>query len=212
MEYHFEKYQKKHLDACARIIRATWPFEKDLLNPKKPEELYRYYMRDCENWSEHLDLIVDEEGCAKGILFGSIERAPLRLRIKYLLKNVRNRAGIWFHILNGDLGERRAAAAALRSMKEFNRLGEMNEEGFESEVNLFILSPDLRGMGFGKQLMDRYVAFCKRNRLKTAFLWTTPECTYTFYEKYGFEMLKRFRVELPHVEKPDAMVYFLNIA
>lgn len=211
MKYYYKKYEKKYLRDCANIVRNMWKFEKTLVNPKKPQILYEYYIRDCENYSEHLELLVDENDHAKGILFGSIEKSRLSLRIKYALKNIRNYLGIYYHILNGDLGERKAAWKTFQVQSKYNQMGEADNRKFDSEVNLFILSADLRGKGYGKKLMDRYVQFCKKNALSNAFLWTTPECTYTFYEKYGFQLFRTFKVKSPALKDKNGMVYYLVI-
>lgn len=211
MKYYYKKYEKKYLKDCANIVRDMWKFEKTLVNPKKPEILYEYYIRDCENYSEHLELLVNEKNHVKGILFGSIEDAKLYLKIKYALKHIRNAFGLYYHILNGDFGERKAAWKTVQIQSAYNQIGEADNKKFDSEVNLFILSSDLRGKGYGKKMMDRYVAFCKKNDLSNAFLWTTPECTYTFYEKYGFQLFRTFKVKSPQLKNEDGMVYYLKI-
>lgn len=211
MKYYYKKYEKKYLKDCAQMVRDTWEFEKTLVNPRKPEILYEYYIRDCENYSEHLEILADENDHAKGILFGSIEKATIFLKIKYSFKNIRNYAGMLYHILNGDLGKRKAAWKTFQVQCEYNLMGESDNKKFDSEVNLFIMSPDLRGKGYGKKMMDRYVKFCRKNNLSNAFLWTTPECTYTFYEKYGFKLFRKFEVKAPALKDTGGMVYYLQI-
>lgn len=214
MQLYYERYHRKHLQSCAEIIRTTWKFEKRLIRPKHPELLYQYYILDCENWSEHLDLLVDVEGTVWGILFGSIEAAPMRLRLKYLCKQLRNELFIRWHILLGHLGQRRAAFAAVRNIQDTNQLGETTERAFDSEINLFILRPGLRGQGYGRQLMDRYIQFCRQHKLRDAFLWTTIDCTYRFYENYGYRLYKTFRYDSGKEAgaEPNGMIYYLPIS
>ncbi|AQT84593.1 Acetyltransferase (GNAT) family protein [Paenibacillus larvae subsp. larvae] len=77
-----------------------------------------------------------------------------------------------FYLLRGDFGDRKTALRIRNEHIEVDKLGETTDRPFDSEVNLFIISPELRGMGYGKKLMDRYIEFCKENELHSAFLWT----------------------------------------
>lgn len=210
----YAKYEKKYLKSCMEIIRSTWTFDKDFINPKKPDYVYKYYVLDCVNWSEHLDLLVDEQGQAMGILFGSIENTSLGKRLKFKARQIALRAEFWYHILNGDFGDRKRAVAVYKDMRNINADGESAARLFDSEVNLFILSPAVRGQGYGKKLMDRYIEFCKQNRLKKAFLWTTTTCTWQFYERYGFKLHQRFThqgLSPKELKAPNCMIYCMDI-
>lgn len=215
MNVTYQRFNRKYLKSCQEIIKSTWPFHKHFINPKKPDYIYKYYILDCENWSEHQDLLIDEYGQVQAILFGSIEKPGVLLTLKYLWKHIKINAEIRYHILNGDLGNRKAALAVLHEIKELNILGESPADQFDSEVNLFIARPELRGKGYGKKLMDRYVEFCRENHLKSSFLWTTSECTYQFYDSYGFKLYKTFAYQgLEDKEKPkkdNTMIYYLGI-
>ncbi|MDT2246792.1 hypothetical protein P7H16_07295 [Paenibacillus larvae] len=39
MELKFKKYDKKYLESCAALIRSTWEFEKEFIQPKKPGQV-----------------------------------------------------------------------------------------------------------------------------------------------------------------------------
>ncbi|AHD04439.1 hypothetical protein ERICIV_03992 [Paenibacillus larvae subsp. larvae] len=52
MELKFKKYDKKYLESCAALIRSTWEFEKEFIQPKKPELIYQYYVLSCVNSME----------------------------------------------------------------------------------------------------------------------------------------------------------------
>ncbi len=192
MELRFATYEKKYLKSCADIVRVTWNFAEDLDSPRRPDLIDEYYVQSCVDPSEHLELIVDESDEVKGILFGSIEDAAPGRKLVSRLRGIRLKLWCLFHILTGDFGKRATALRFFEDMREINRAGETNDRHFDSEINLLILSPELRGQGYGRNLMERYFAFCKKNDLHSAFLWTTNECTYSFYEKYGFTLYKRF--------------------
>ncbi|MCU5086814.1 GNAT family N-acetyltransferase [Bacillus cereus] len=216
MELKFEKYDEKYLESCAALIRSTWKFEKEFIQPQKPEIIYQYYVLSCVNYSEHLDLIVDEHDEVKGMLFGSIEDADTRSEMKYKLQEIKTDLRMLFNLLRGDFGNRKTALKIRNEHNEVNKLGETTDRPFDSEVNLFIVSPELRGMGYGKKLMDRYIEFCKENDLHSAFLWTDIGCSYNFYEKYGFKLYKQFFHEgltpnESNKKQENGMIYYLEI-
>lgn len=181
----YDIYRKDYLEDLARIVMETWHFEKDLKNPKDPMLINRYYIKSCLIGSVHQDVVV-ENGRALGVLFGSDERrGGLAKALAFAGLGVR----FLGEILLGRLGRRRAALRMIREMSWMSRAGEA-VKGFDSEVNLFILSGATRGKGYGRALMDRYLDFCRAQGMKKVFLWTTPTCTYSFYDRYGFQRIR----------------------
>lgn len=211
----YKNFETKYLDSCMEMIKDTWLFEEDFINPKKPEYIYKHYVMSCVNWSEHLDLLVDENDKAVGILFGSIENTTWVKELKFNFIQFKLHLSMLWHILIGDLGERKRALAVYKKMKQHDIEGESNGYEFDSEINLFILSSSLRGQGYGSKLMNRYVEFCKKNDLDKAFLWTTTDCSWQFYERYGFKELRRFDFESADKDasstNTNGIVFYLNI-
>ncbi|TCL43300.1 MATE family efflux transporter [Harryflintia acetispora] len=207
-EYRFVPYSRRHLKECAEIVAQTWDFTEGFCGLRRPGLLYEYYVRDCVIPSEHTDVILDREGHVMGLLFGGNEKASPMTRLCWKLKNRWMRFTRWLHLCLGHFGGRKAALAALRGLKEHDRMGEDTDEEFDSEINLFILSPEVRGKGLGKQLMDRYIDFCKGRGLHSSFLWTTTNCTYSFYERYGYQLYRNNQGALGNGE--DLMIYYLR--
>ncbi|QPA32542.1 GNAT family N-acetyltransferase [Thermaerobacillus caldiproteolyticus] len=64
-----------------------------------------------------------------------------------------------------------------------------------AQLGLFLVEPDLRGSGYGKQLLQTAIAFCKEKGYQTVILWTNSELKSArcIYEKNGFQ-LKETRI------------------
>jgi GNAT superfamily N-acetyltransferase len=211
----FKKYNKKYLKSCGELIRTTWKLEKEFENPKKVNLIYEYYLMCCIIYSEYLEILVDEDDNVKGLIFGSIEDKNIKLLLKYKLKVITRDFWAFYNLILGNFGEFKEALIFKRNIDSMDKMGEAYANEFDSETTLFIVSPELRGMGYGKKLMDRYIKFCKQNKLYKIFLWTELSCNFTFYEKYGFKLYKKFYhdnlTETNEVE-PNGLIYSYTIS
>jgi GNAT superfamily N-acetyltransferase len=65
-----------------------------------------------------------------------------------------------------------------------------------AQLGLFLVEPSLRGSGYGKQLLQKAIDFCKENGYQTIILWTNSELKSArrIYEKNGFQ-LKETRIQ-----------------
>lgn len=61
-------------------------------------------------------------------------------------------------------------------------------EGKGAQLRYFILASDLRGKGFGRELLERAVAFCDERGYERVFLWTVDEleAAVHLYREAGF--------------------------
>jgi GNAT superfamily N-acetyltransferase len=60
-----------------------------------------------------------------------------------------------------------------------------------THLRWFILSPEVRGQGYGNKLMEEAVSFCRKNHYKRVYLWTFEGLhpARHLYEKFGFRLV-----------------------
>lgn len=96
---------------------------------------------------------------------------------EFLLRFDENRDGFWTVCKNNRV----EGSIALDGMKA-------DTEGVH--LRWFILSPEIRGCGFGIRLMEKFIAFCENKKYKKVYLWTFEglHAARHLYEKYGFKL------------------------
>jgi len=58
----------------------------------------------------------------------------------------------------------------------------------DAQLRWFLVHPDYRGLGIGKELLNEALQFCKERKYKNIFLWTTSELMEAghLYTHFGF--------------------------
>ena len=61
-----------------------------------------------------------------------------------------------------------------------------------AQLRWFLLHPDLRGHGLGKNLIEQALQFCKDCHYSLVFLWTTSElrAAASLYRSHGFQLVE----------------------
>lgn len=210
----FEKYNNRYFESCVQLIKSTWNFHLDFINIPSNTVVYEYYLKTCLNWNDHLDIIVDEDNNIKGVLFGSKEDISVIRELCFVRNDKQINKWKNQQLKQGAFGAQEKARRLLANFALNDKLAEQDADLFDSEINLFIVSPELKGKGLGRQLMDRYIAFCKKNDIETAFLWTDLDCNYSFYLNYGFKLHNTFQSSKQFHENEkieDGMVFYINV-
>lgn len=76
-------------------------------------------------------------------------------------------------------------------------IGIINAGDDVAQLRWFLLHPELRGRGMGRELMDRALAFCRESGYHRVILWTAAPLTAAthLYRSYGFELTSQETVE-----------------
>ncbi len=62
----------------------------------------------------------------------------------------------------------------------------------DAQLRWFLVHPDHRGLGLGKELMEEALKFCRDCRYRRVFLWTTSELLESshLYKRFGFRKVE----------------------
>ena len=71
------------------------------------------------------------------------------------------------------------------------------DRGEAAQLRFFLITKDYRGIGLGKRLMEKFMAFARGCGYKSSYLWTTSELDAAafLYTSYGFGLTEEISSE-----------------
>lgn len=201
-------YKEEYKDECISIISEVWPLTGSGLIKKEHEwDLTRLDFEIKMLNSNHLEIVLID-GKVSGILFGRISMKLLN-RINSLIHTALK---LLFFLL-GFYGKNQKRLHLLKEfIKDNNKLKKYYNLN-NHEVTLFVMNPSFKGQGIGKVLMNNYIDKVKTQNSQPIYLYTNEDCTWQFYEKYGFERIVNFPhrlFELFNNKKIECFIYKLH--
>lgn len=157
---------------------------------------------DCLSRTTHA-AAVEYAGRVVGVILGSEAAKATRAQMfRHRLRQARSalpllasRAGI--RGLCGQLGMARSDAALLRGAGKT----------YAAEIVLFIVSPEARGVGFGRLLFDHMLDCFRASGIRDYFLLTDTSCDYGFYEHRGLKRMAVKDLSPAHGETLECLLY-----
>jgi len=70
------------------------------------------------------------------------------------------------------------------------------DKAYDGEVTLLLVEPTYQGLGIGRQLLERGLAWLHEQSCATVFLDTDNTCNYPFYEHLGWKRVSEFDADL----------------
>ncbi len=179
----FRPYRKKDLISCVNLMQGTW---KDHLNFKgmKAASFYSRFLKLEVLSAAYREVVVDENDDVFGFFLATLpESKGKALWRAFCCKAFTFKQFI--AILFGAYGHPK------RALERFSVCFSGKNEIFknyeaDSELLLFILSPETRGHGIGKQIISRFFDYCRKNEIKKLILLTDSSCDVSYYDHNGW--------------------------
>jgi len=208
-EPQFREYQPRDLDGCTRLAWEAWAADSadpsEVVEPRVMEGYVRSFLVRS-NWRV---VISDSQGVI-GLLFGRIGGS----KAKGGGGSLANELGMIPHFLFGVNGQHLSPIVLVHFfLTEFKVL--VNVPRSDAEINLIIVDSKHRGKGFGKKLMDRFIAAARKADCRLATLYTDDQMSnWKFYEIYGFRRVGTFHDSLTSYfaeVKATGIIYALDL-
>ena len=185
MEEILREYRDSDYLQCEELVNQAWGFDKIFA----PEELVNLakcmYTRGSVLGSNY-KMVVEVNGKVAGFIFGLNECATKPgLNILY-------RLNMLWKLLRVKSEKPKNKDDFINAIKDHeNNRTKLVRRG-KSEINLFVVSKEFQGKGFGKKLWTGFLADCKDSDVESIIVETNKLGASGFYEQVGFKHLGDF--------------------
>lgn len=205
MDIHYRPYINDDLEQCTALAIEAWPVAAFF--GKYTHSIMKAYVEISLSFSDYSEVCCVNSKVA-GLLFGMTEKTLPSLKESFGVNKM-----FWEFIL-GKYGKPKRRLRFLLSFIQTLFKVEFYCRKLDSEVELFIVGEEHRGQGFGRALMDHFISHLREKNKKTAYVYTNPESTWIFYEKYGFIKQRDFydnSISFMKGSKTDGYIYYYEL-
>lgn len=187
-------YTDRDFAACVALVNTVWNFDARFKPPALSalfKEMYVGVSLAASNFYQ----VVEEDGRVVGFLFAKGGAGSLYHNAYSGLTGI---ARFFYRLLTlrGAPMRRKVYYAGIIVQHEWNRRAV--EATRANEAHLMAVDPSAQGKGYGRLLMDAYIAHCRAAQIGRITLETDRESNYGFFEHYGFTVKGEFYSPLQH--------------
>ncbi|MDD3346670.1 GNAT family N-acetyltransferase [Oscillibacter sp.] len=150
--------------------------------------------------------VAERSGVVIGVIMGKADSDDR------LLPHVKPFLALAYHTLCMSLNALRAQCD-LRDYRHLHRIYEelsaSYPQRFDGVLTLFAVAGDCRGLGVGKQLLGRLLAYQKEHGVTSIYLYTDTTCNVGFYDRHGFVPLARQTMRVRRNHAYEEITVFL---
>lgn len=192
-------YHPRYATDCVNLMSDTWNFDPLFPGLTDPGLVNRFFFQEAISGATYSEVIVDEQDRVHGYIFGTVRSGPMDHARAALGSATLGLRALWDWAL-GRLGPRREAWRRMRGLLDMTARLEAHRQPEDGYVNLFLVGSSLRGMGWGRRLMERLEDSCREAGLRRLYLWTDTGCNYGFYDHTGFS--RTIELSSPYLTNP----------
>ncbi len=195
----YRGFQPKDMASLAHIIVDTWQFCQYFKTAAAAQHYGCLYLADCLLHATFTQ-VAEVDGKAAGIIIGADYRKK-RTSIRYLLSRT-------FHFL--------CLIPSIMSLPKYppdnyneisHEMDEICPEKGDTEITLFILHPDCRGLGVGSTLFHALTENFKATHVPRCYVHTDTVCTYRFYERHGMNLLQERKTNIAYAGQKNVTMF-----
>lgn len=178
----YRKLQKNDYKQIIKLIDDAWNFDKFIDNKKSKEHMLKGFMRTALS-NQNYTQIAEVDGEAVGLLFGRIPKSKGRAKS---LKSMPIALYHGIYLFIKGKNERKMLQDFGKMIVAYEKLRKNTGKKFDAEIVLFIVNSKCRGLGIGKELINNYLDYCNKQKVKSLYVMTDTNCNYGFYDHMGF--------------------------
>lgn len=186
-------FRAKDARALAEIVVDTWGFDEGIRDRRQGLHIGYAYLYSCMQEADFCR-VAELDGRVVGIILG--RTMGKRLHPVAALKGVYHAVPL---VLSGTMHELNPFFDAyMKNSDLLDRLSGANDNAFDAEIALFIISKDMRGRGIGGTLYDALMRFFREKGVTRYYVHTDTACTYRFYEHRGMKRAAEVQTDISY--------------
>ena len=176
----------KDYEKIKELIKDAFQFENFIKEPKLLEMSLDMYLQETLATTSFYK-VAEKDGNVIGFIFGYANKDE-------------NNMGTFEYKPNLDekeitslmqIDENKSALEDFEKISiAYKNLIKGCEENFQGGINLFVVSPESRGLGVGKTLINSLYSYMKDQAVNSMYLFTDTRCNYGFYDSQNFKRIK----------------------
>ncbi len=180
MEIKLREFRKGDEKEISRMIVETWGYDEGLSDMRKAMHfgfmsLHGYMMYHS------FARVAEADGKPVGIIVCTLRKA--RIHPGIALRMLYHKAAVYMH--SDTYRGMRALSEYSECYRQMESKPGISWKGFDAELDLFIVSADVRGHGVGGMLWNSMLEFYEKEGVRSYRLRTDTDCNYKFYGKRG---------------------------
>ena len=176
------KYHSSDYPACEALASNAWAFEKNF-TPRAFAGLVAYLYAMGSVLESNFKMVVEDNNEVVGFLFAFNENAA---RPQSAMQNFFWQISILIRLLFIKGLSLRDKIALIKATTRHERNKAKLIQGVKSELVHFVIAPAYQGKGYGRQLINKFIAHCEASGVKSMIVETNKLGASGFYEKMGF--------------------------
>jgi len=202
------RFDGRDMPRCTQIAIDAWEnVEEEHVDSGAWETYLRHFLAKS-NWAE----VVCDSDLVVGLLFGRID---IKGRERPFKKEGASVFRLTREILLGEFELSHGIIPVLWTFVMTELKLKLNMPRSDSEIIMFVLDENYRGMGVGRLMVDRFAKAARDSGALLMTVYTEDQISnWQFYEKYGFKKVGSFYNDLDSYfigRKSTAMIYALDL-
>lgn len=186
--YYLRDYCDDDYSTCETLVDNAWQFQQNF-SPPEFADLLKYLYTMGSIASSNFRLVATHHNEVVAFIFGYNNKKKLPPHDLHKFAKKLSLTKRFFLLKNVSLKEK---LRFLKAMGTHEKNKSSLLQNNNSEIILFVVSPQHQAKGIGKRLFAAFLQQCQQHQVKSIIVETNSQGAAGFYQTIGFQLLNHF--------------------